>query len=317
MIYTIQSVDDVIVKEHLKKIYKQNDIQVDLMNTSEFDCRTVEIEQVLDYCFTAPFFSENKVAILKNPIFLTGENVREDYTIFIEKLMNYIENENEKTLLVIYANYEKLDERKKIVKFLKEKTNFKKLESPNAGQLTGIVKKMIEKRNSSIDLKTVEYLIDRVGNSLVDLGSEIDKLTLFKSNNTITIEDIEEFVAYSSDASIFDLSNAILTRNTSKAMSLFEELSREGFEPIALISILSNQLRLALLAKTYQREGLNNASIAKKLGVHSYRIKLALQLTFSDKNLKETLLKLANLDYQIKIGKINKYHGMKLFILSV
>ncbi|MDF9867270.1 DNA polymerase-3 subunit delta [Bacilli bacterium PM5-3] len=317
MIYTIQACDDVLGNEQLKKIYDKDSIQTDMMNTVEFDCLDIEIDQILDYCFTTPFFASHKVAILKNPIFLTAENTKKDYTEFIDKLMNYIKNENESTILIIYSLYEKLDERKKIVKFLKEKTKFIKVETPNAMQLNDIVKKMLEKRGNTVDYATIDLLIEKVGTNLVDVVSEVEKLALFKPNGNIGKEDVEDFVTCNIDASIFDLSNAILEKNVAKSITLFEDLTKGGLEPIVLVSVLANQFRLALLSKNYQRLQFDSNTIAKKLKVHPYRIKLALKLTFSDKDLKELLVKLADLDYHIKIGKINKYHGMKLLILSI
>lgn len=317
MVYTIQASDDALGKEQLNKIYNRGNIQTDVMNTVEFDCLSTDIEQILDYCFTTPFFATHKVAILKNPIFLTAEGSKKDFEDFVTRLIEYIENENESTILVIYSLYEKLDERKKIVKFLKEKTKYIKVETPNAIQISDMIIKMVEKRNSTIEKSAVNLLMEKIGTNFVDIMSEVEKLTLFKSNDLITKQDVADFVANNIDSSIFDLSNAILERNVATSITLFEDLTKGGMEPIALISILANQLRLALLAKSYQRKGFNENDIAKKLKVHPYRIKLALRLKFSDYDLKQILVKLADLDYRIKTGKVNKHHGMKVLILSI
>lgn len=317
MVYTIQASDDALGKEQLNKIYNKDNIQTDVMNTVEFDCLNTEIDHILDYCFTTPFFASHKVAILKNPIFLTAESSKKDYTDFIKKIMEYIENENESTIFVIYSLYEKLDERKKIVKFLKEKTKFIKVETPNAIQISDMIKKMVEKRNTTINQDAIDLLMEKVGTNFVDIMSEVEKLTLFKNNDMIRKSDVQDFVANNIDSSIFDLSNAILEKNVSQSITLFDELTKGGLEPIVLVSVLSNQLRIALLAKSYQRRNMNEAEIAKKLKVHPYRIKLALRLRFSDNDLKKVLVKLADLDYRIKIGQVNKYQGMKVLILSI
>ena len=317
MIYTIQTSDDVLGQEQIKKIYSKDGIQSDMMNTIEFDCLETEINQILDFCFTTPFFASHKVAILKNPVFLTAENTKKDFTEFMEKLMEYIKHENSNTILIIYSLYEKMDERKKIVKFLKESTEFIKIETPSVMQLDNIVKKMIEKRGNQIEFDAVDLLIAKVGTNLVDIGNEVEKLTLFKPQQLIEKKDIEDFVICNMDASVFDLSNAILERNIPKALTLFEDLTKNGLEPIVLISVLASQLRIALLAKNYQRLQYDNKGIAKKIMVHPYRVKLALKLTFSDKDLKGILVKLADLDYRIKTGQINKYHGLKLLIISM
>lgn len=317
MIYTIVSTDDVMVKEYLKKIYKNNNIKADIMNTQEFDALDCDVNEFIDYCLTTPFFSDYKICILKNPVFLTGESSKKDYSEFVEKLEYYLENENPSTILIIYANYDKLDERKKITKLLKEKTNFKKIETPNPEQLANILIKMFQKNNINISIDDSLFIIEKVGNNLVDLQKEVEKLSLYKPNDTLSREDIEDFIVYDIDASIFDLSNAILEKNIPKALDTFDNLVREGFEPIVLISVLANQLRIALMASLYQRQGYNQIEIAKKMKIHPYRVKLALKLQYKNEDIKDILLKLSELDYQIKIGKVNKYKGLKVFILNI
>lgn len=317
MIFTIHSKDDVLGKEKIKQILSSKNIKTDLMNTTEFDCLTTNIDQIIDYCYTTPFFADSKIIILKNPVFLTSEDSKINFDDFIEKLTKYIENENESTIMFIYLVSEKMDERKKIVKYLKEKTIFKQVHLLNHLELKTIVKNRFKKFNSEIEDDAINYFIDQVGTNLVDISNEIDKLILFKNDDIIKLEDINDFVTCNIDSSIFDLSNAILAKDIIKSLSLFEDLITNGMEPIVLIDVLASQFRLALLVKEYKKEGFDNANITKQLKKHPYQIKLASQLKFSNEDLKENLLKLANLDYKIKTGKINRHHGIKLFILSI
>lgn len=317
MIFTIHSKDDMLGKEKINQILNSKNIKCDLMNTSEFDCMTTDIDKIIDYCYTTPFFATHKVVILKNPNFLTSENSKVDFEDFIKKLMTYIENESETTVMFIYSLADKLDERKKIVKYLKEKTNFKQVDLPNHLQLKNIIRNRILKYNSDIEENAIDLLLEKVGTNLVELSNEVDKLVLFKKDDIIRRDDVRDFVTCNVDSSIFDLSNAILDKDIVKSLSLFDDLIANGMEPIVLISVLANQFRLALLVNGYKKMGLDNASIAKKVKVHPYRIKLASELSFSKQALENNLLKLAGLDYKIKIGQINKHHGMKLFILSI
>lgn len=317
MAYTIQCADEEIAQEYFNKIYAKNNVSVDLLNMMEFDCREVEIEKIIDYCETTPFFADNKIVILKHPIFLTGQKDRKDYTSFIEGLKKYLENENSSTLFIIYANYESLDERKSIVKWIKDNTNFKKVEQPNKLQLINIISKMLKAHNCSMKENDIDYLISKVGNNLADLSSEVAKLITYKKEGLITRDDMEEFIVFDINSRIFELSNAILNKDISHSITLYEELLNEGEEPIVLISILASQIRTALLCKNYLKVGLNKHDMVKKIKVHPYKIDLALKLKFNETSLKDTLLKLADLDYKIKTGQVNKYHGLKVFILSI
>lgn len=317
MIFTIHSKDDILGKEKINQILASKNIKADLMNTSEFDCLTTNIDHIIDYCYTTPFFADSKVVILKNPIFLTSDDNKVNFDEFIEKLMHYIENENEATNMFIYLVSEKMDERKKIVKYLREKTTFKQVALLNHLEIKTIVHNRFKKANALIEDNAIDFFLERVGTNLVDIANEVDKLILFKNDQVIKLEDINDFVTCNIDSSIFDLSNAILERNIQKSLSLFDDLITNGMEPIVLINVLSNQFRLALLVKEYKSDGLDNAAIMKKLKKHPYQIKLAGQLKFSNEDIKDNLLKLASLDYKIKIGKINRHHGIKLFILSI
>lgn len=317
MIYTIQANDEVLGKDTLQKILNKDSVKADMMNTVEFDCESAEIENIIEYCNTSPFFADRKIAILKNPIFMSTEKTNRDYTDFVEKLISYIENENKSTTMIIYSLYEKVDSKKKIVKYLRDHTKYTIVKTPDTMQINETVKHMVNKRGAKISNEAVSMLIEKVGPGFLDLASEVDKLTTFKPEGMIEKNDVEDFVTVNMESSIFDLSNAILEKNIPKSISLFEDLTKSGLEPIVLTSVLANQLRLALLAKSYQREGKQGDQIAKILKVHPYRIKLALKLTFGDKDLKGILHKLADLDYHIKTGQINKFHGMKLLILSI
>lgn len=317
MVCTIHAKDDALGKAQLREILNSKYRPTDMMNTQEFDCLEVDIDQIIDYCFTAPFFTEYKAAILKNPVFLTGEKPKKDYTEFVEKLTNYLENENETTILIIYSLYEKLDDRKKIVKKLKKDYKFISLETPNTIELKNIVRQQVEKANASIKDNAIERLIELVGTDLVNINSEVEKLVLYKPDETITKKDVQDFVVYNSESSIFDLSDMILSKNGSRSLELYDELIKGGMETLVLTNILANQIRIALLAQTYQEQGMQQAMIAKKLKVHPYRVKLSLKLKYSAESLKEILVKLAALDYNIKIGKVNKHQGMKLLILSI
>lgn len=323
MVFTIHSKDDTIGREKIKEILKSKNIKTDLMNTMEFDCLTTDITQIVDYCYTTPFFASHKVVILKNPVFLLSEKSKVDFDDFIVQLVNYIENENEQTIMFIYSLTtkldDKLDERKKIVKYLKENTVFKSVDLPSNLEIKNIIRNRVEKYHAVIDQDAIDLLLEKFGSNmnLVNLSNEIDKLIMFKQNDVIKKADVKDFVTCTVESSIFDLSNAILKKDIVTSLNLFEDLIANGEEPIKLISILATQFRIALITKGYQLEGLDYKSIGKKIRIHPYRVELASKLNFSNEDLENNLLKLANLDYMIKIGKVNKHYGTKLFILSI
>ncbi|MNG24528.1 DNA polymerase III subunit delta [compost metagenome] len=58
--------------------------------------------------------------------------------------------------------------------------------------------------------------------------------------------------------------------------------------------------------------------MASQLGIHPFRVKLAAEKTakFSLKRLGDCMAELAELDFRMKTGKVDKTLGLELFLLS-
>ena len=62
--------------------------------------------------------------------------------------------------------------------------------------------------------------------------------------------------------------------------------------------------------------GYSEKEIVSILKEHPYRINLAMKSTYNIENIKNILLKLSNLDYEIVTGKTDKYFGFEMFLLD-
>ena len=83
--------------------------------------------------------------------------------------------------------------------------------------------------------------------------------------------------------------------------------------------MLANQFRIIYQAKEMYKKGYTESDIAQNLGIHPYRIKLALNKAreYSSSSLLSYLSKLADLDIGIKTGNINKEISLELFIINL
>ena len=71
-------------------------------------------------------------------------------------------------------------------------------------------------------------------------------------------------------------------------------------------------------SKELLKKGLSEKAIAETLKIHPYRVKLALQnsRSYDSKTLLKFISDLADIDINIKTGKINKDLALELFILQ-
>ena len=135
----------------------------------------------------------------------------------------------------------------------------------------------------------------------------------------MTREVIHLLVARQLEDNVFLLTDALAKRKIEEAYLIYEDLMIQNEEPLKLLVLIANQFRLMAQVVKLSQQGYREADIAKLLNVHPYRVKLihGQSHRFNPDVLKQYLLQLADLDYKIKTGGINKELALEMFILNL
>lgn len=312
MVYVLYGKIDYLIEKNLKKII--NESNIDEMNIIKYDLEQDSLTKVINDANSISLFSEKKIIIVYNSFIFTG-STKKNIEQNTDELENYLNNINEDTTLIFIVNNEKLDERKKITKLAKKVGIIKEY---NDVDTISVVKNLFDEYSISNDL--IKYLIERVGDNLPLLFTEIEKIKIYKNDDKkITKEDIENLTVKSLEVNNFKLIDAIITKNKSLAYELYNERIKLNEEPIAIIIAIANQIRIMYQVKQLYLNGYTENNIAKMLNIHPYRVKLAAQNSRKyDENLLINYLKqLSDLDINIKNGNIDKNLGLELFILQL
>lgn len=309
MIYLIESdnlvvinkkIDDIISKH---KLSKENIIKYDLLETS--------ISTLISELNTYNLLVKKKIVIGENASFLTTSKIKSvDHNI--DELEKYVNNINPDNILILISS--KLDNKKKIVKLLKDKGNVVSCEI----DIINIIKNNLN--DFKMDSKTINYLINYCSNDESKILNELEKLKAYKINTKeITIDDIELVVTKNLDDNVFDFINAIVSKNKSKAYDIYKELLYKGEEATKLTIMVADQIRLIYNCKILLLDGLKKDAIAEFLGVHPYKVKLAIEssYSYSEDDLLNLLDKLYEVDLNIKSGKNTNNIMFELFILNL
>lgn len=303
MVYVLYGTIDYLIN-------KKKDELLDSTNISKYDLTTDDLDIIIKDARSMSLFGDKKIIVIDNAIIFTGKNGID--TTNLEKYLNDI---NSETILIFIVHNEKLDERKKITKLVKKiGTVFEYNSSDNIE----IVKKMFG--NYKINEDTIKYLINRVGDNITLLSNEIEKIKIYKNDDlNISIDDINNLTSKSLEINNFKLISAIIDKNKSLAIKLYNERIKLNEEPIAVIIALANQIRIMYQVKQLYMLGYTENKIASFLGIHPYRVKLAnINAKHYDSNLLlDYLYQLSNLDINIKLGNIDKTLALELFILSL
>ncbi len=305
--------EKLLIEQKLKSLKK--DYHID----DELSCMTywygeTSFREIIEDAMTQSFFSENKMIIIKNLSFLTSQKAKHDEDD-IAILFDYLKTDNPSTILVLYQDEHNFDERKKYVKQLRKLVKVFEIDKVNTAQLYKTTHQAFKARGVKIEDQALELLLSRLPESLLDISQEVEKLSLYSKH--ITVDDVNELVKKRIDENIFDLSKAILNGNTKQAMSVYKDCLLHNEEPIKLIVMCANSIRLLYQVKLMDRKGYNDQEIGRFIGVNPFRLKYIRQdgKNIEINDLLKALEDLAHLDKLIKTGKIDKYKGIELFIL--
>ena len=317
MIYVLYGNETFLLEQKLKDLKEKYNISEEMMNLVVYDDPLVQIKDVIEDCNTPPFLSEYKMVILKNPIFLTTQKIPEKNKQDLSVLEDYLSKPFEQTIFVIFSDVKNFDERKKIVKRLKKEAVYVTLDELSEQQLTGTIRQAIKKRKCLIEDDAMELLLSRVEHQLIKAMNEVEKLTLYTSH--IKIEDVKMLVSKPIEENAFELVSAIMKKKQTLAIQIYKDLMIKNEEPVKLIVMIANQMRLLYQVKVLDRKGYNDQEIAKILAINPYRIKYLRQDAryFELDDLLAKLNDLACLDKNIKQGLVEKRLGLELFLMKV
>lgn len=301
--------------EILKKIKIDN---ADDLNFLSFDMEMTSLEEVVAEAETLPFFGDQRLVFVENPYFLTAEKINNGIEQNTDLFVQYLKNPLETTILVVFAPYEKLDERKKITKQLKKAAVVIDVKQLSENEVRQYLLHTLENSTVEMDKRAIDLFLRLTDLDLSKMMGELQKLLLFgETTGKITVHDVESLVPKTLEHNIFDMTEYVLSGKTEPALRLYEDLVLQGEETIKINAILLAQLRLLLQTKFLMKIGYQQANIADTLKVHPYRVKLAMQQVkkFREELLIELFDQLVEIDYQIKSGQMDKELLFQLFVL--
>lgn len=318
-IYTIVSTYDSLAKNQIKEFLKLCHINAE--DVTSYDMQEVTVQDAIFDVSSAAFLADRKAVLIKNPYFLTGSR-QLGPAHDINALGLYLENPHPENVLMIYAPYEKLDARKKIVKVLKKKSDFVKLDVPNEGGLVEFARRELTRYQISFHDQTVRTLVELTKQNMDHLDKELIKIRDYfsdASERELTPQLMGDLVPSAIEDNVFLLTEALANRHLEMAYHVYSDLMKQKEEPIKLIVIIANQFRLFKQVQLLQAGGMREKDIASELDVHPYRVKIAMGQArrFKADELDGIIRQLAEADLQIKTGQVDGQLALELFILGM
>ena len=296
-----------IVQETLKEKNEFNFVSLDFLSSS--------LEDILENLQSSSLFDGKKIIVVKNPYFFVDTKIKLPFNNDLSLFENYLYNPNENCEFIIICPKKYYNPKNKYFTIIQSIGEVNNLLIENLEDRKAYALELLKQANLEIENKTLDLLVSRCL-EITQLEKEIAKLILY--NQKIDENVIETMVSEPLEDNVFELSNALLKKDSKKVMKVYTDLKKQKVEPIQLISMLSNQLRLLIEVSILKDKYRYDEDLAKILNVHPYRIKLARENTrkFTLTQIKKMLIDLAQLDIDIKKGSKDRYIDFEIFLAS-
>lgn len=299
-----------LIEEEILKIVKNE------TNIVTMDMGNVSLEDVLVEANYVSLFDEKKVLIVKNAFLFTSAKTSEEET---EVFLNYMEQPNAKTT-IIFTSYEKIDARKKVTKKFGEKYKIISIGNLKPNDLVSKVRDFVFSKKYKISTDAIQYIVNACGSNYDLIYNELNKLFLYYVEpQTIQMEDVKAIVSKSLEDNHFRFVEAVVGKDLKKAVTILEDLYVLKVEPITLLMLLAREYRIMYSAMTLRGMGYPIQSISKHLGLQDWQVEKSLRASSSyyQNDIGNYLKSLAQLDYEIKSGKTDRFMALKTFLLSI
>jgi DNA polymerase III subunit delta len=219
---------------------------------------------IIDAARSLPFMAQNRLILVRR----TEEFAASELEIFLP----YLERAVESTCLIFISS--KPDFRKKFYKKIrdfKKTVNFRKLYDK---EVVPWIKKTAKDMGLKIDAGACEYLREIVGIRMRDLHTELEKLYLRYGHTTVGIEEVRELAIYSRIYTIFELMDAISSRQGEKSLSVLnkfiEEEGRDGI--FQAVGMLNRQILLLWQTRSIINKGGRKSDVLHKLRLRDFQV---------------------------------------------
>lgn len=227
--------------------------------------RDVTMDDVVGSAKRYPMMADRQVVIVREA---------QDLSRTIDALESYAENPQPTTVLVFAYKYKTLDKRKKVTKLIDKHGLVFESKKLYENQVGTWISRVLQGKGYSIEPKANAMLVEFLGNDLSKISNELTKLEIIlPKGHTITAKDIEVNIGFSKDFNVFELQNALGSKNQLKAYQIAQYFADN---PKDNPMVVTTSLVFSFFVKLLKYHGIkdkNPKTVAPMLGVSPFFLK--------------------------------------------
>ncbi len=226
--------------------------------------RDVDVETIANHARSFPMMGERMVVIVKE-----AQDVKN-----LENFEAYLDTIPETTLLVFAYKYKKFDKRKALAKKIDKKGVWFESKKLYENNIPGWIQNYLKAEGYAITPKATQMLADFLGTDLHKIANELKKLTIaLPKNKSIDDADVERNIGISKDYNVFELQNAIGSRDVLKANRIVNYFGDNGKDNPLLVTAITLYGYFTKLIKLHCTQDKSQGNLASVLGVSPFFVK--------------------------------------------
>jgi DNA polymerase-3 subunit delta len=218
------------------------------------------VEKVIQQALSLPMLGNRQVIWVKQADRFLGNQDSQGY------VENYLAKPVPETILVLSGD--KVDKRKKWVKVCLENQYFFDFTPPSGEALVQWVLKAAQRQNLPLKVDQARILCDLVGNDLLSLKSEIDKLALLVEDrgNAISDEEFAQLIMDQAALEGYEITANLEPGKTTEVLRTWYRLSEWGRSPHEIAPLLISRVRKGAILHAGRAQNLADRDIGSLTG---------------------------------------------------
>lgn len=248
---------------------EQRDFNLDILYGQDCD-----ISKILGAARSFPMMGERRLVLVRE-FFNAVRSMpggRENYSQ-LDPVIQYVNNPSDSTTLVMVETKKPAKNTKFYQAFQKnDKAGFYAFDLLDPMQVPTWIENWVKSNfGKEIDFRAAELLYQITGTSLHQLSTELEKLCTFKkTDEPINTDDVKKIVGFSRQYTVFELKEAVFSKNLRKSMHIAEQILRsnptDAGEVIRMVAFLYSAFASVWQYQRMIQKGISKADIDRQLG---------------------------------------------------
>lgn len=296
--------DNIFLKqEYISKIKEA--LNPDDFNFQKEDGSSCDIAGLICLANTAPVFNPTRLIVLNNADkFKKNSNA-------LKALCAYLEKPCPTTCFIVLHNDSKKSKKDKVLEnslsdlgVLIDFTDLKGL------ALNAWINEKAKEAGFSFEQEALFTLVDQTGGNMQAISVELEKLFLYKqsaASKKITQAEVLQSIGFNKEENPYALSNAIMDGNKTLALTVVDNMLKEGQTPVSLLAQISMCTEKMFRIKHLSNAGLSSSEIVEYAGLFPWESRLIYKAPAmpSEQTLLKTLDRIIEADMNFKSSTLN------------